>query len=316
MSKKDYYVLAFYLFTPIEDPHGEVRKHRKFFMDRDITSRIYISEQGINAQMSAAKDDAEAYMEWMKQDERFKGIDFKIHLYHEQAFPRANVRYKKQLVALDQEANPHEGGRHVSSEEWKKMLEEKNEDTIVIDVRNDYEWEIGHFEGALKPKLDTFRKFPQYVEDLKKEYNPEKTRVMMYCTGGIRCELYSALMKDKGFGDVCQLNGGVIRYGLEQGDDKWKGQLFVFDDRMAIPLDENNKDNIISSCFRCGVPCDVYFNCASMDCNELYLCCPRCAEELSGCCSEKCQHSPRVRAFEKEGRPKPFRRKHLCEVVS
>lgn len=314
MPEKEYYVLAFYLFAPIEDPHGEIRKHKKFFKDRDVTSRIYISEDGINAQMSAARDDAEAYIAWMREDERFKDIDFKIHNHHEQAFPRVTVKYRKQLVALDHAADPHKGGAHVSSQKWKEMLEEQDENTVVIDVRNDYEWKLGHFEGALKPKLDMFRKFPQYVDDLKQEKDPKKTRVMMYCTGGIRCELYSALMKDKGFDEVYQLDGGVIRYGLEQGDDKWNGKLFVFDDRMAVPLDEKKEDNIISKCFRCEAVSDVYYNCASLDCNELYICCPKCAEELSGCCSEKCKGSSRLRELPKEGRPKPYRRKHLCKM--
>lgn len=313
-NEKKYFVIAFYIFTPIADPHAEVAKHQAFFKDRDIKSRIYISHDGINAQMSASKEHGIEYIEWMKQDERFKNIDFKIHLHEEQVFPRATVKFRKQLVALDHNANPHKGGEHVSSAKWKQMLE-KEENVLLLDVRNDYEWKIGRFEGAVKPKLDMFRKFPEYARQLKDEYDLKNTKVMMYCTGGIRCELYSALMKEEGFENVYQLDGGVIRYGLEQGEDLWEGKLFVFDDRIAIPISENGKPEPISECYVCKEPSDVYYNCASMDCNNLFLSCPSCAEKMKGCCCSSCQGGSRMRVFQKEGKPKPFKRKHLCEVV-
>jgi UPF0176 protein len=305
---KTYYVIAFYIFTPIADPELEVRRHQEFFAEKDIRSRIYISSEGINAQMSAEKSAAEEYMGWMKQDPRFENIDFKVHHYADHAFPKKTVKYKKQLVALDKAVDANKGGVHLTPEQWKLMLQEKSDDTILIDVRNDYEWVIGHFEGALKPELDTFRKFPEYVDMLKKNYDPKKTKVMMYCTGGIRCELYSALMKDEGFDNVYQLSGGVIKYGQEVGHDHWRGKLFVFDDRLAVPIDDEN-DEIISSCKFCVSPTDVYYNCANMDCNELFLCCPNCATLQKGCCSTPCQSAPRLRPYQAEAdRPKPFRK--------
>lgn len=315
-SSNTYFVLAFYIFTPISDPHEEVRKHHEFFQTRDIRSRIYISKEGINAQMSAEKKHALEYIEWLKSDERFKDIDVKIHTYPEHVFPKATVKFKEQLVALDREADAKEGGEHLSAEDWKKMLEEKDDDTILIDVRNDYEWVIGHFEGALKPELDTFRQFPEYVDKLKEEYDPKKTKVMMYCTGGIRCELYSALMKNEGFETVYQLDGGVIKYGQKAGTDHWKGKLFVFDDRLAVPIADGGKEEVISKCRHCGMPSDVYYNCANMDCNELFLCCPSCAQEWKGCCTKKCECAPRLRPFQKgEDRPKPFRKWYHYENV-
>jgi UPF0176 protein len=313
-DEKKYFVIAFYLFTPIADPHAEVAKHQAFFKERDIKSRIYISHDGINAQMSALEDHAIEYMEWMKLDDRFKDIDFKIHVHHEQVFPRATVKFRKQLVALDHNANPHKGGEHIAPAQWKEMLE-KEKNILLLDVRNDYEWKIGRFEGAVKPKLDMFRKFPEYARKLKEEYDLKNTKVMMYCTGGIRCELYSALMKDEGFENVYQLNGGVIRYGLEQGEDLWEGKLFVFDDRLAIPLKENSQAKPISECHFCKTPSDRYYNCASMDCNNLFLSCPECAEKMKGCCCTACQSGSRMRVFNKDAEPKPFKRKHLCEIV-
>jgi len=311
-DEKKYFVVAFYIFTPVQDPHAEVAKHVAFFKERDVKCRIYISHDGINAQMSALKEHALEYIDWMRSDERFKEIDFKLHSYDEQVFPRTTVKFRKQLVALDHDANPHMGGEHISSEKWKEMLKTEREKVLLLDVRNDYEWKIGRFEGAVKPELDMFRKFPTYAKELKEKYDLKNTKVMMYCTGGIRCELYSSLMKDVGFEQVFQLDGGVIRYGLEQGQDLWEGKLFVFDDRMAIPLDENAEVKPIDTCHKCDAPSDVYYNCANMDCNNLFLSCPKCAEELAGCCSRDCSCAPRLRVFEKEARPKPFRRKHLC----
>ncbi len=315
-QEKVYYVLAFYLFSPIEDPELEVAKHHAFFKDRDITSRIYISHQGINAQMSALKEHALEYMDWMRSDERFKGIDFKCHTYHEQVFPRATVKVKKQLVALDHDADPSQGGEHISPAEWKRILQENEENLLLLDVRNDYEWKIGHFKGAVKPTLDMFRKFPEYARELKESYDPKKTKVMMYCTGGIRCELYSALMKQEGFETVYQLDGGVIKYGLQEGEDQWLGKLFVFDDRLSIPISEENKAEVIGSCHHCGAAADSYHNCANMDCNELFICCSACAESFQGCCQEECKSAKRLRPYQAGQRPKPFRRAHLCEMAN
>ena len=141
----------------------------------------------------------------------------------------------------------------------------------------------------------------------------KKTKVMMCCTGGIRCELYSALLKQEGFEHVYQLDGGIIGYGLAVGDAHWKGKIFVFDDRLAVPIRADEKEQIcgiISHCLHCQGPSDVYYNCANMDCNALFLCCPTCAEKHAACCSAACQGAPRLRAYEKSERPKPFRRAH------
>ncbi|MBS0614945.1 MAG: rhodanese-related sulfurtransferase [Verrucomicrobia bacterium] len=301
-------VLAYYRFTHIDNPHDEVAKHKVFFEGKDVTCRIYISEEGINGQLCATEADAQKYIDWMHADPRFVGLEFKIHAYHTQAFPRMTVKYRSQIVALDAKVDISLAGEHVSPEDWKKMLENKDEDTILLDVRNDYEWELGHFEGAELPKLDQFREFPQYAKDLAKERDPKKTKVMMYCTGGIRCELYSALMKQEGFEQVYQLDGGVIKYGLQKGSEHWKGRLFVFDDRLSVPLNEKDPGEIISHCVHCGALSDLYYNCANVDCNELFISCHACAVKLQGCCSAECQAAPRVRAFENAERPRPYRR--------
>lgn len=303
-----YLVLAYYKFIPVENPEEEVAKHKAFFSGRDVTCRIYFSQEGVNGQMSALVEDAKNYMEWLHSDSRFQDIVFKIHTHHEQVFPRVTVKVRSQLVALDAMVDMSQTGEHVSPKKWRQMLEERDDDTLILDVRNDYEWQLGHFEGAELPKLEQFREFPKYAKTLSRTCDLKKTKVMMYCTGGIRCELYSALLKQEGFEKVYQLDGGVIQYGLDEGSKHWEGKLFVFDDRLSVPLSENG--TTISTCCRCGVLTDLYYNCANMDCNELFLSCLSCAEQMKGCCCTECQSSPTLRPFEKTERPKPFRRSH------
>ena len=299
-----YQVLAYYYIGPIQDPQEEILHHKDFFRNRDFKGRIYISEQGINGQASGSKAFAEEYISWMRTDSRFQGIDFKIHEADEHVFPKMTVKYRKQLVAIDCEVDFFVRGDPVAPSEWKRMLEERDEDTLLLDVRNDYEWQVGHFAGAEMPELQTFRQFPQYAEDLKKKRDPKKTAVMMYCTGGIRCEFYSAVLKEKGFEKVYQLKGGVIGYGLEEGSDHWKGKLFVFDDRLVVPISEE-KSAPVTKCLLCASPSDTYFNCANMDCNELFVSCLNCLKQHKGCCSAPCEKG-RVRPYQESG--KPFRK--------
>lgn len=306
LPESSHWILAFYHFIPLENPQQEVKIHKAFFAEKQMACRIYISEQGINGQMSAVKEEAKAYIEWMHQRPEFQDVTFKIHPYHEQVFPRATIKYRKQLVAIDSEIDLTKRGEHISPEQWKEMLESENK-KILIDVRNDYEWKIGRFEGAELPPCETFREFTKYADQLKEKTDPQKTPVMMYCTGGIRCELYSAILKEKGFEKIYQLDGGVIGYGLQQGSKHWDGKLFVFDDRMAVPIsDEESK--VIGTCHFCNAANDTYYNCANLDCNTLFLCCPECLKKHLGCCCVDCMQSARIRPFHQDTAHKPFKR--------
>lgn len=315
MEEKKYHVLAYYCLTPLTDPHGLIQAHKEFFGDRDAAGRIYISEEGINGQMSAAIADSQAYQEWLTAFAPFSKVVFKIHLHHENVFPRMTVKYRKQLVGIDEKVDPKEGAEPISPKQWKAMLEAKESDTVCIDVRNDYEWKIGHFEGSELPPCKTFREFVHYVQELKKRFDPEKTKVMMCCTGGIRCEIFSPLMRRAGFQKLYQLEGGIIGYGLQEGSEGWRGKLFVFDDRLSVPIAADGKEQIISSCQFCSEKSDLYHNCANMECNELFLSCLSCSAHMQGCCSQRCLESPKRRLHATQSRPKPFRRKQFCEMV-
>lgn len=303
-----FFVLAFYRFIPIANPQELVKSHKSFFKDKDLTARIYISESGINGQMSGSQKDAELYMRWMHAQKEFENLHFKIHTHHENVFPKQTIKYRKQLVAIDEEIDLNDAGEHVEPEQWQSMLENK-ESSILLDVRNDYEWAVGRFEGAECPPCQTFREFKEYATQLKEAVDPTKTPVMMYCTGGIRCELYSALLKKHGFEKVYQLNGGVINYGLEQGSKHWLGKLFVFDDRLTTAISPEPTE-IIGQCHFCKIAHDDYYNCANMDCNNLFICCKNCSESYSGCCCQECQSAPRRRPYHHQNPHKPFRKSH------
>jgi UPF0176 protein len=300
-----YLVLAYYHLTPLSDPELEVATHKQFFAERDVKARIYLSNQGINGTLSAAVDDAYAYMRWLSARPEFSGVQFKVHESAEHVFPRLAVKTRKELVAFGKEIPLEKQGKRVSPAEWARMLEE--EDKVLLDVRNDYEWKLGRFEGAEIPNCLTFRDFEIYIEKLKERVADKKTKVMMYCTGGIRCEFFSALLAQNGIEETYSLDGGIINYGVKEKAKHWEGKLFVFDDRLSVPLSEEDA-GVVGTCHHCDKSVDVYYNCSNMDCNELFLCCPECAKTYAGCCQEECQHAERVRPYKLAHTP--FRRRY------
>ncbi|HXF29760.1 MAG TPA: rhodanese-related sulfurtransferase, partial [Chlamydiales bacterium] len=286
---------------------------------RDVTARTYISAQGINGQMSASQKDGESYMRWLEERAEFAGIEFKIQPHHEHVFPRLQIKVKKELVAIGEELSFTERGEYVKPCEWSQMLV-NDDDKVILDIRNDYEWKLGHFKGAEPVVCKTFKDFLDMAHQLKERLRDKPTKVMMYCTGGIRCEVFSALLKKEGMkNEIYQLHGGVIRYGEEEKAKHWRGKLFVFDDRLGVDLG-GEKAEVIGNCHHCQAPIDNYYNCANLDCNELFLCCPSCLEKFRGCCKEECQSAERVRPFQYSH--KPFRRwynyvkpKNVSEII-
>jgi len=306
--KNNYFILAAYAFCEIEYPKQVVKQWHKYLEDKDAMGRVYISDDGINVQMSIHREEYPGFEAWIRSDDRFKDIDIKIHVDCEHAFPKLTVKYREQLAALDYKIDRSLNGQYLTPQEWKEKVANLGENRILLDVRNDYEYDVGHFEGSIRPNMKTFREFPEFAKKLRDQYDPKETEVLMFCTGGIRCELFSPLMRELGFEKVYQLKGGVIKYGLEVGHDHWRGKLFVFDDRLVVPIDAEN-DEVISHCTHCNTKTDQFYNCANMDCNELFISCPTCAENYNGCCSTECTMAPRVRAFDAiPGRIKPYRK--------
>ncbi|MEC8306892.1 MAG: rhodanese-related sulfurtransferase [Chlamydiota bacterium] len=305
----DYSVVAFYHFFLIENPQQEVEIWKEGLRKRGAKGRIYINTQGINAQFSISNGAKEEAIEWIHARPHLQEAFIKIHPHHEHPFPKLTIKVREQLVAIDRHVDLTDRGTPLSPKEWKERLENRDPQTLLLDVRNDYEWEVGHFQGSLPSGCQTFRDFPERIQALKEKYPPSETPIMMYCTGGIRCEIYSSLMKEEGFKEVYQLEGGIIQYGEEEGKNHWEGGLFVFDDRLVVSIDgKPGGKEVISHCIHCQEPSDRYYNCANMSCNALFLSCPTCAESLRGCCSSECQGSSHCRPFIPQDRPKPFRK--------
>ncbi len=313
---QNYFVLSFYLIHPIENPKELIKSFKDFFKSHDIQGRIYINEEGINAQMSVFKKDAPLFLEWYFQNKAFRKSDIKTHLYHEHVFPKKTVKYRKQLVALDKHVDYSKRGAYLSPLQWKEMLDKKDDKILILDVRNDYEWDVGHFKGALRPECKTFREFPFFLEKIKKRYPPEEGRpILMSCTGGIRCEFYSCLCKEAGYLEVYQLQGGIIQYGVEVGSEHWLGELFVFDDRLVIPIVAEGQSDPIGKCHHCNAKTSTIYNCANMDCNDLFLSCLDCTKKFLGCCSSSCLQTPRRREIAIEAKPKPYRKLSFNEKL-
>lgn len=299
-------VIAYYFIGPIEDPVEEVKRHKDFLQKCDSRARIYFSKDGINAQMSIHENDFESYKKFLYSDARFNSIDLKVDRVKKHPFPKLTIKTRKELVSVRRQIDFSKRGEYIDPKEFRSELEKGDKNTIVLDVRNDYESQIGCFEGAIKPKITCFRDFEPWVKELSKKYDTRKTKVLMYCTGGIRCEFFSPMLKEAGFEKVFQLKGGVIRYGNQEGSAFFKGKLFVFDDRLVVPISDDPVETI-ATCAYCLSKIDRVYNCANMSCNALFVACRSCAREHKGCCKEGCK-SGRIREFVDQEDATPYRK--------
>ncbi|KAG4137357.1 hypothetical protein ERO13_D07G067000v2 [Gossypium hirsutum] len=331
----DFVVVNFYRFVFIRDPQHEIAKHLTFLKGLDIHGRIYINEQGINAQYSGPSKHSFAYVEWLKEDDRFSDILVQTSpAFNGHAFPKLKLRYKPSLVQLEGGIShlplldPSMRATAIAPSEWRKRLEAvKNNDTasntnprtnyILLDVRNGYEWDIGHFHGAQRPDVDCFRSTSfgtspteGVASDQLLQVDKEKTDILMYCTGGIRCDVYSTILRQQGFQNLYTLEGGVSHYLKTEGPVKWIGNLFTFDSRLSLPPSAYNHETMIEAsmtqqassdkfakCYVCNSQVSElrHRNCANLDCNFLFLCCENCVMDLGGCCCYNCMTAPRRR---------------------
>lgn len=269
---KEYQVLLYYHYVSLEDPETFKDIHKALCQSLNLKGRIIVSHEGINGTVSGLKKDTEAYMAHMHQDERFAQMPFKIDEHDGHAFKKLSVKVRKELVnlSLENDVNPKEKtGKHLSPKEFYEYMNQ--DDTIVIDARNDYEYELGHFKGAIKPEIRTFRELPQWIKD-NKELLGEK-KILTYCTGGVRCEKFSGWLLEEGFEDVNQLDGGIATYSKDeatQGKD-WLGKMYVFDERISVAINKH-EHVVVGKDFFDNTPCERYVNCANPECNRQFLC--------------------------------------------
>lgn len=287
-----YQVLLYYNYTKIEDPEAFAKQHLKFCKSLNLKGRILVAEEGINGTLSGTVEETNQYMKAMHEDERFKDTYFKIDEAQEHAFRKMFVRPRKELVSLNLEndINPLQlTGKYLEPKEFKEAL--LAEDTVVIDARNDYEYDLGHFRGAIRPDIRNFRELPEWIRENKEQFMDKK--VVTYCTGGIRCEKFSGWLLREGFEDVAQLHGGIAVYGKDpevQGE-LWDGKMYVFDDRISVEINHVDKQIIGKDWFD-GTPCERYINCANPYCNRQILASEENEAKHLGGCSNECSSHP------------------------
>ena len=251
VNKLDVLNIAGYKFEPLSDIDSLVREFQSVCDDLGLKGSVYLSPNGINFSLAGSEEAIGQYLLFMEQDKRFLNIPLKKTYSETQPFRRMKVRPKKEIISLGRDdINPRElTGDYITPKELYAMYE-NNEDVIVLDTRNEYETRVGLFENAVDLQLDTFRDFPDAIEQLPEEY--KEKQIVMYCTGGIRCEKASAVMLKAGFSDVKQLEGGVLDYFKETGGKYWNGDCFVFDERVALDTDLNETEYIY--CYICREP--------------------------------------------------------------
>jgi UPF0176 protein len=297
---KDRLTISFYQYFKIEDPQ---LFRDKLFLEwnaLDVLGRIYVSFEGINAQLSVASENLYALKDQLDGISFLKGIRLNVALEHDnKSFLKLKVKVRNKIVAdglNDETFDVTNRGVHLNAEEFNEML--INPNTICVDMRNHYESEIGYFEGAITPDVDTFRGSLDSIEEDLKD-NKEDKNLLMYCTGGIRCEKASAYYKHRGFKNVFQLEGGIIEYTRQikqEGiENKFIGKNFVFDHRRS----ERITEDVVSSCHQCGNPCDAHTNCANDGCHLLFIQCDACSEAMENTCSSECQETIQL-SFEQQ----------------
>jgi UPF0176 protein len=277
-------ILLYYKFTPIPDPVA-VKLWQKTLCDSlNLKGRILISSQGINGTVGGEMADLKAYIKATKEFASFKDIVFKWSDGSREDFPRMSVKARRELVGFQNSEDEFVvdengvvgGGVHLKPRQVHELIEKYGDDVIFFDGRNEHEAKIGKFKDALVPNTNTSRDFIAELESDKYDDIKNK-KIITYCTGGIRCEVISAMMKKRGFNDVYQIDGGIVKYGEAYGDDGlWEGSLRVFDDRMTVDFSDHAK--VIGECTHCEGPTNNYENCAWANCNDLVLICLDCKQ--------------------------------------
>jgi UPF0176 protein len=286
---KERLTISFYKYAKINNTEI-FRNHLYLAWDElDVLGRIYVANEGINAQLSVPAENFEPFKKHLDTISFLENVRLNIAVEHDNfAFLKLKVKVRKKIVAdglNDASFDVTNKGVHVNAEKFNELIEDPN--TVLVDMRNHYESEIGHFKNAVTPDVDTFRESLDLIEEDLREHKEDK-KLVMYCTGGIRCEKASAYYKHKGFKNVFQLEGGIINYvrqieaeGLE---NKFLGKNFVFDERRS----ERISDDVIANCHQCGNPADMHTNCANEACHLLFIQCDDCKAKMENCCSTNC----------------------------
>ncbi|ANY75645.1 oxygen-dependent tRNA uridine(34) hydroxylase TrhO [Paenibacillus ihbetae] len=289
-DSQQYQILLYYKFVPIPDPEAFKEEHLQYCKELGLKGRILVAAEGINGTVSGTIEQTEQYMRDMHANPLFADMVFKVDPSEGHAFKKMFVRHRKELVTfrVEDELDPNViSGKRLSPKEFFEYLQ--RDDVIVIDGRNDYEYDIGHFRNAIRPDVQSFREFPEWIRENLSEHKDKI--ILTYCTGGIRCEKLTGFMLKEGFHDVAQLEGGIVTYGKDpevQGR-LFDGKCYVFDERISVPINRTDEDIIVGKCHHCGKPEDRYINCDNDACHLQHICCEECEELHNSCCSAECE---------------------------
>lgn len=292
----EYRVLLFYKYQTIENVEEFCQDHLAFCKKIGLKGRVLVGSEGINGTVSGTIEQTQKYKDYVHSLEGFEDLWFKEDEAEGYAHSKMFVRPREEIVALNlqDDINPLQTtGKYLEPKEFRNAL--LDEDTIVLDTRNDYEYDLGHFKGAIRPDIRNFRELPEWVINNKEKFMDKK--VVVYCTGGIRCEKFSGWMVREGIGqEVGQLHGGIDTYGKDpevQGD-LWEGKMYVFDERISVPIN-HVAPSVVGKDYFDGEPCERYVNCANPDCNEQILTSEENEDKYLRGCSAECRRHPRNR---------------------
>ena len=286
-------IILFYKFVPVTDTETVMQWQKTLAASLNLRGRILISPHGINGTLGGEITALKRYIKAMNAHSVFKGIDYKWSDGGAADFPRLSVKVRPEIVTFkaDREVKVNDrgivgGGKHLKPHEVHELVAERGDEVVFMDGRNAYEAEIGRFKSAVVPNVNNTRDFVNELD--KPEYEKLKDKpIVTYCTGGIRCEILSALMKQRGFSEVYQIDGGIAKYGEKFGDDGlWEGKMYVFDKRMKVAFSDRSKD--IAACSKCGAKTSNYENCSLKSCNKLVLICEACVNQNDTTCSKTC----------------------------
>lgn len=286
-----FHVLLYYKIGKVANARKQVEFQREVCKALGLKGRILINEQGINGTVGGDKIAIDRYRAYMDEHRYFQGIDFKESTSDIDPFPRLKVRYREEIITTEdtEHITWNKRGNHITRDEFHKWLS-SGEDMVILDMRNDYEWEIGRFKDSIKPPMKYFRD----LKDNMEFYSQFKDRkIVMFCTGGIRCEPASAMFIQYGFDpkNIYQLEGGIVKYAEKYGNEGfYEGKCFVFDDRIAIDVNTSDSAVVLGNCHHCAINVDSYRNCANKHCNQLFIACESCNQTYQNTCGEECQH--------------------------
>ncbi len=285
-----FHTLLYYKIVDIKNPAKEVEMHKEICVALGLKGRILIGDYGINGNIGGTKESIELYRSYMNQHKMYKNIDFKEHTSEFLPFPKLRVRYRDEIITTEikDAIDWTKRGKYVDRDTFHQWLT-RGEEMILIDMRNDYEYDIGRFKNAIRPPVSYFRDLKN-VMNFYDQFKGKK--IVMYCTGGVRCEPATALFVAYGFdrNQVYHLEGGIVKYAEKYGNEGFfEGKCFTFDDRMALRVNHTDTEEIVGKCLLCGVACDTYRNCIHKECNKLFIGCDVCYARLHGACSEACE---------------------------